>query len=165
MSSAPIIPGAALTVERAGHEQLDEVMAVMDSAFAPSFGEAWTRSQCAGILPLAGVELLVARDGAGGSALGFALLRSAADECELLLLAVAGGAQRRGVGRALMQQFEQSAGRAGARHLHLEVRSSNPAVRFYEAAGFAVAGRRRAYYRGRDGSEHDALTLAKTIED
>lgn len=161
MSSAPIVPGAPVTVERAGHDQLDEVMAVMDSAFAPSFGEAWTRSQCAGILPLAGVELLVARG--GGRALGFALLRSAADECELLLLAVARGMQGRGVGRVLMAGFEAAAARAGAQHLHLEVRSSNPAVRFYERSGFAVAGRRRAYYRGRDGSEHDALTLTKSI--
>ena len=34
---------------------LEEVMEVMDAAFGSRFGEAWTRSQCAGILPMAGV--------------------------------------------------------------------------------------------------------------
>ncbi len=40
---------------------LDDVMAVMDAAFGDRFGEAWTRSQCAGILPMTGVSLIVAR--------------------------------------------------------------------------------------------------------
>ena len=41
---------------------LDDVMTVMDAAFGNRFGEAWTRSQCAGILPMGGVCLIVARD-------------------------------------------------------------------------------------------------------
>ena len=71
----------------ASHD-LDEVMEVMDAAFGSRFGEAWTRSQCAGILPMTGVSLIVARDGESGAAMGFTLSRSVADESELLLLAV-----------------------------------------------------------------------------
>ena len=41
---------------------LDAVMTVMDDSFGTRFGEAWTRSQCAGILPMAGVSLTLARD-------------------------------------------------------------------------------------------------------
>ena len=39
---------------------LDDVMSVMNEAFDPQFGEAWTRSQCAGILPMSGVSLMLA---------------------------------------------------------------------------------------------------------
>ena len=43
-----IAPGSA--------DQIDAVMRVMDSAFGDRFGEAWTRSQLSGILPMAGVR-------------------------------------------------------------------------------------------------------------
>ena len=83
---------------------LDAVMDVMTSAFDASFGEGWTRSQCAGILPLSGVLLMLARD-ERGRVQGFSLLRTVADEAELLLLAVGQKSQRRGVGALLLEHF------------------------------------------------------------
>ncbi len=140
-----------------GVDDLDEVMRIMSSAFSPSFGEGWTRSQCAGILPMAGVTLTIAQDQDGG--IGFALARSVADEAELLLIAVDPGSQGRGVGHSLLDQFVTTARSGGAHRLHLEVRDGNPAVGLYLAAGFVHAGRRRNYYCGTDGKRHDALTL------
>ena len=141
---------------------LDAVMDVMAAAFDPGFGEGWTRSQCAGILPLSGVLLMLAED-ADGSVCGFSLLRAVADEAELLLLAVAPDAQRRGVGGALLDHFIAHGRSAGIRRLHLEVRDGNPAVAMYRAFGFKAEGRRRKYYSGIDGSQHDALTMAREI--
>ena len=142
---------------------LDDVMTVMTQAFQPQFGEAWTRSQCAGILPMSGVALMVARDGDGGRPLGFSLMRSLAGEAELLLLAVAPDVRRRGIARQLLEQFMQRAKADGAARVHLEVRDGNPAITMYQAAGFEAAGRRRNYYRGNDGSRFDALTLARNL--
>jgi ribosomal-protein-alanine N-acetyltransferase len=141
---------------------LDAVMDVMASAFDPRFGEGWTRSQCAGILPLSGVMLMLARD-ERGDVHGFSLLRTVADEAELLLLAVAPAVRRRGVGTALFDHFIDHGRRKGVRRLHLEVRDGNPAVAMYQAFGFKAEGRRRNYYSGQDGSQHDALTLAREI--
>lgn len=138
---------------------LDAVMQVMESAFDARFGEAWTRSQCAGILPLSGVMLMLAADDAG-DVHGFSLLRTVADEAELLLLAVAPGAQRRGVGASLLNHFVDHGRGLGVRRLHLEVRDGNSAVAMYQAFGFKEEGRRRKYYCGQDGSQHDALTMA-----
>ena len=73
-------------------DDLDAVMKVMESAFGTRFGEAWTRSQCAGILPMAGVSLMLTRDGDDGTPVGFSLSRSVMDESELLLIAVVGSA-------------------------------------------------------------------------
>ena len=139
---------------------LDAVMDVMASAFDLRFGEGWTRSQCAGILPLSGVLLMLAEE-SDGEACGFSLLRTVADEAELLLLAVAPNAQRRGVGTSLLDHFIEHGRRSGIRRLHLEVRDGNPAVAMYQAFGFKVEGRRRKYYSGLDGSQHDALTMAR----
>jgi ribosomal-protein-alanine N-acetyltransferase len=141
---------------------LDEVMDVMTSAFDPHFGEAWTRSQCAGILPLSGVQLILARD-PGRKVCGFSLLRTVADEAELLLLAVSRAAQRQGIGATLLNHFIKLGQQSGLSRLHLEVRDGNPAVAMYQTFGFQEEGRRRKYYTGRDGSQHDALTMARKI--
>lgn len=141
---------------------LDAVMDVMASAFDPCFGEGWTRSQCAGILPLSGVVLVLARD-ERDHVHGFSLLRTVADEAELLLLAVSPAVRRRGVGAALLDHFIDLGRRKGVRRLHLEVRDGNPAVTMYQAFGFQTEGRRRNYYSGMDGSQHDALTMAREL--
>lgn len=153
---------APLRLEPGAADDLDSVMEVMAAAFSPDFGEGWTRSQCAGILPLAGVVLTLARDG-DGKTLGFTLMRTIAGESELLLLAVSPQAQRRGVGSALLRHYIDRSRDDGAQRLHLEVRDGNPAVAIYGTFGFSTEGRRVNYYRGRDGSTHDALTMARSI--
>lgn len=151
-----------VAVVQATADDLDAVMAIMATAFSPDFGEAWTRTQCAGILPMNGVGLRLAND-ANGDPAGFSLMRVVADEAELLLIAVAPGARRRGIGRLLVNDFIATASAQGAHRLHLEVRDGNRAIALYERCGFAPAGRRRAYYRGRDGRAMDALTLTRDI--
>ena len=140
---------------------LDAVMRVMNDSFDSRFGEAWTTPQCAGLLPMPGVWLVLARDSVG--TIGFALARQVAGEAELLLLAVRRAAQRHGVGKLLLERFTADAKKRGADRLHLEVREGNHAVKLYEDQGFALVGRRRNYYSGPDGRCYDALTLAKIV--
>jgi [ribosomal protein S18]-alanine N-acetyltransferase len=152
------LPRPTLDLFFGGNADLSEVMATMDAAFDPSFGEAWTRSQCSGILVLSGVWLLLARR--DGEAAGFALARAVADEAELLLLAVQPRHRGAGVGRALLDAVADEAQARGAARLHLEMRDGNPAAFLYAGAGFTEVGRRARYYRGRDGRSFDAITLA-----
>jgi ribosomal-protein-alanine N-acetyltransferase len=153
---------SGVTVVEGGRGDLGAVMEVMGESFDPRFGEAWTAPQCAGLLPLPGVWLTLAR--AAEDTIGFALSRIIADEAELLLLAVRRPAQGRGAGNALLQRFIADARARGAGRLHLEVREGNPAVALYRRAGFSEVGRRRNYYRGPGGEAYDALTLARPIE-
>ena len=95
-SSTPSMTQVSL--DKGGHRDLDAVVAIMDAAFDDRFGEAWTRSQCAGILPMPGVFLTIART-SSGEAIGFALQRIVAGDGELLLLAVDPRHRRRGVGQ------------------------------------------------------------------
>ncbi len=152
--------GGAVILSPGGRDDLRDVMAVMDDSFDPRFGEAWTMAQCHGLLPLPGVWLTLARE--EEAVLGFALARLVADEAELLLLAVKTAGQRRGIGRILLEDFQEEAATRGATRLHLEVREGNHALSLYERAGFGLVGRRRHYYSGQKGDRYDALTLAKS---
>ena len=157
MSSAtqPVLP---VRIDVGTSNDLDGVMAVMSTAFDTGFGEGWSRSQCAGILPLSGVILTIARDNLG-QARGFSLQRNIAGESELLLLGVHRSAQRCGIGWRLLDRFIASSQASGATRLHLEVRDGNPATAMYEAFGFSAKGRRSNYYRGSDGRLFDAVTM------
>ncbi|MBV8913875.1 MAG: GNAT family N-acetyltransferase [Acetobacteraceae bacterium] len=91
---------------------------------------------------------------------GMVLARVAADESEILTLAVDPDQQRRGLGRRLLEQAMRTAGARGARCMLLEVAEANTAARaLYAGTGFLEVGRRRRYYR--DGS--DALILRASI--
>lgn len=144
-----------------GMFDVDAAMSVMQDSFDPAYGEAWTAVQFAGLLPMPGVWLTIAE--ADGEAAGFALSRIVADEAELLLLAVKHGCQGRGIGKSLLESFVGKSASKGACSLHLEVRDGNNAVKLYERFGFEEAGRRRKYYRGRDGEMFDAVTLRRQI--
>lgn len=153
----------SIRLESGTSADLDSVMDVMDAAFGSRYGEAWTRSQLAGILPMAGVSLTVARDGDDSVTVAFSLSRTVADESELLLIAVLPSHQREGIGQRLLDDFMARAEPNGVRRVHLEVRDGNPAVTMYLATGFDQAGRRRNYYHAPDGRRFDALTLVREI--
>lgn len=152
-----------IRIEAGTSDDLDAVMEVMDRAFGSQFGEAWTRSQLAGILPMTGVLLTIASDAQSAATLGFSLVRAVADESELLLLAVRPEQHRQGIGRRLLNHFMAQSREEGVVRIHLEVRDGNPAVRMYRNAGFEPVGRRRNYYHGEDGRRFDALTLAQNL--
>ena len=152
-----------IRLEAGTSDEIDAVMSIMDAAFGTTFGEAWTRSQLSGILPMTGVSMTIARDRENEAAVGFSLVRLVADEAELLLIAVLPSHHRRGIGQRLLDQFMRQASKEGVGRIHLEVRDGNPAVAMYRAAGFAPVGRRRSYYQSSDGKRFDAITLARDL--
>ena len=152
-----------IRLEAGTSDEIDAVMSVMDAAFGTTFGEAWTRSQLSGILPMTGVSMTIARDRENEAAVGFSLVRVVADEAELLLIAVLPSHHRRGIGQRLLDQFMRQASKEGVGRIHLEVRDGNPAVAMYRAAGFEPVGRRRSYYQSSDGKRFDAITLAREL--
>lgn len=79
---------------------------------------------------------------------GYVVALDAADEGEILNLAVAEGGRRRGLGRALVEAIVAALSERGVRQVYLEVRESNAAARaLYAGFGFKDVGRRKAYYR------------------
>lgn len=95
---------------------------------------------------------------------GFLLGRAVAGEAELLTLAVLPVARGRGIGAGLVQGFLTEAKARAAIMAFLEVAAGNEAaIRLYERAGFALSGRRKAYYASPDGQRDDALILSRAL--
>lgn len=118
----------------------------------------WSAADFAGLLadPLA--FLLVEGDA------GFLIGRAVAGEAELLTLAVAPEARRRGLARSLVARFLYQARVRGADRAFLEVAADNAAaIALYESTGFTLFGRRRGYYHAPDGTRTDALVLARDL--
>ena len=127
--------------------------AIHAAAFLPD--EAWSAAIFAGHLSLPGTFGFVHEAG------GIVLARAAADEAEILTIAVAPEARRRGVARALLRAAIAAAGARDAATLFLEVSAANSIARaLYESEGFGQVGKRRGYYE--DGT--DALVLAKKLQ-
>ena len=93
---------------------------------------------------------------------GFVVARRAADELEILNIAVAQTARRQGAGSVLLKQAIAWGAEHGATQAHLEVRASNlTAIAFYKRHGFIVSGSRPRYYAS---PVEDAILLSRRIE-
>jgi [ribosomal protein S18]-alanine N-acetyltransferase len=95
---------------------------------------------------------------------GFVIGRAVAGEAELLTLAVAPEARRRGTGAQLVAGFLAEARARGAVEAFLEVAADNAAaIALYHAAGFAESGLRRGYYRRPEGAALDAVVMRQPL--
>ena len=95
-----------------------------------------------------------------GHLAGILIGRVAADEFEILNLAVGREFRRRGVATQLVRAALESARITGAQKAYLEVRATNEGgIQFYHRLRFQICGRRPNYYR--DPVE-DAVLLAYT---
>lgn len=153
----------AIVYRPGSRRDLSQVMAVMQSAFDPAFGEAWTRAQVEGMLDIPGSWLTVAVT--DGQIIAFSLMRAVLDEAELLLIAVDPAWQGRNVGRTMLLDSIATAMSHNIHHIHLEVRATNKAVELYRSAGFVHSNTRKSYYRGQDGQMFDAHSFIIDLEE
>lgn len=133
-------------------------LATLASLHASGFTQAWNARAFSQLLVSPGAFALLAETGA--KACGFILIRVAADEAEILSIAVAPDGRRMGTGRRLIAAAAAKAHAMGAARLFLEVARENGAARaLYQSAGFREAGFRRGYYREPGAPADDALVL------
>jgi ribosomal-protein-alanine N-acetyltransferase len=127
-----------------------------------SFHRGWGEAEFEGMLTEH--NTLVHRLRIGRKIMGFAVSRMAADEAEILSIAVAPDHRGRGLSRELLlTHLGHLAGR-GIRTVFLEVEENNqPARRLYARAGFAVTGRRERYYREANGQQLNALLMRRDL--
>jgi [ribosomal protein S18]-alanine N-acetyltransferase len=95
---------------------------------------------------------------------GFAVVRLAADESELLTLAVDKKWRRRGVGRALMAAVLADLQTTPARRFFLEVAADNiSALTLYRHLGFKEIARRAGYYATPNGDLATAVVMQRDL--
>ncbi|MGL5361797.1 MAG: GNAT family N-acetyltransferase [Bosea sp. (in: a-proteobacteria)] len=128
------------------------------------FARGWAADECAALIADASVTC----DGSftGSSVLldGFILSRRAADEAEILTIAVSQKRRRGGHGKALLGAHLARLASLGAKSLFLEVEAGNaPALALYRRFGFVEVGRREAYYPMPDGTRAAALVMRREL--
>jgi ribosomal-protein-alanine N-acetyltransferase len=152
----------AIVIEPTGLAHLALLAALHARCFTPGWSEATIASLLT--LPNSFGQIATLLDNGAARPAGFALIRIAADEAELLSIGVVPDAQRRGIARRLIASCVERVAGAGAIKLFLEVGESNDAARaLYDGLGFQTTGRRRHYYRLLDGSFEDALVMRRDL--
>jgi ribosomal-protein-alanine N-acetyltransferase len=147
-------------IRRLGVEDGVECAALHAAAFA----FPWPHDDIEALL----LERTTVADGAFGSKTddlqGFILCRLAADEAEILTIAVAPRKRRKGLAGRLLTASIARLTTLGAKTLFLEVEAENTAARaLYKRFGFETVGERKSYYRKADGTTALAYILRRTI--
>lgn len=123
------------------------------------FAEAWDEAALSDLLAMPGAYGFLA---GGDAPSGLVLARVAADEAEILTIAVLPGSRGGGLGGRLLEQALDTARARGATRMFLEVEHDNvPALSLYRRHGFEVAGRRAHYY----GQNRHAVVLSRLLDE
>jgi [ribosomal protein S18]-alanine N-acetyltransferase len=139
-------------IVRASAAHAAALAAIHAAAFPPR--EAWGEDAISLQVALPGNIALIHESG------GMLLGRLAADEAEVLTLAVAPSVRRQGIATALLRAAAAEMKARGATRLFLEVATGNAAaLALYRREGFVEVGRRRRYYADRS----DALVLRAAL--
>ena len=131
---------------------------------ATAFARPWTAQDFEGFL----AERAIRADGLfldrNTQPSGFVLSRRAADEAEILSVAVLPEARGRGHAAALLSRHLDALAQRGVRHVHLEVEEGNEAaLALYRRRDFREVGRRPGYYARPDGTRVAALIMSRTL--
>lgn len=142
------------TVRSLRPEDVDAVLAV--AAESPE-ASSWSKTSYQTLFEQDGALLLAIEQ--GGAIVGFLVGRQAADQAEILNLAVKKDLRYRGFATELLAEALRHFQANRAQSVYLEVRQSNAAaIAFYSRHGFGNTGSRRAYYRN---PPEDAVTMMR----
>jgi [ribosomal protein S18]-alanine N-acetyltransferase len=131
---------------------------------AELFEPAWDAESFAKLIVHPAALAFLTRSAMRQQLAGFILGLVAADEAEIITLAVRACQQRQGVATRLIEALARAASTAGARCLRLEVDAGNTAaLALYRQRGFLETGRRAAYYMKRKAIAADAVTFRRSL--
>ena len=121
------------------------------------FSDPWSEGSVASELSNPLSRWIVAMDGM--TLVGYVGFQTVLGESDMMNIAVAPDARRRGIAQGLVEALIQELTELDSHCLSLEVRASNePAKALYGKLGFREIGRRKNYYRN---PKEDALILRK----
>ena len=132
--------------------------AIVSSIHHAAFEQGWSANDITEMFSIAGTEIALAQ--IVDEAVGFAMIRSIADQAELLTIATLPSHRRKNVAMTLLKNSFTKAQNLGATRLFLEVAQSNSSAhKLYIKLGFSETGRRKAYYANGD----DAIIMARSL--
>jgi ribosomal-protein-alanine N-acetyltransferase len=155
-----LMPPASPRIEPLGSEAASYLAAIHATAFT----KPWSALEFERLL----AERSVIGDGLflgrATKPVGFVLSRIVLDEAEILTVAIAPEARRKGYARPLLSRHLDELSRRGVSKVHLEVEEENaPAIALYRRCGFQEVGRREGYYLKPDGTRVSALAMTLSL--
>jgi ribosomal-protein-alanine N-acetyltransferase len=142
--------------------KFDEAAALVD-IHAEAFARGWSEDEFTALISDRNVFALgIRRQSVFGARrlMGFVIVRIAADEAEILTIAVGRSRRGRGYGRLLMEEAMRRLYRDRIVSCFLEVdRGNQPAVGLYRGLGFEEVGLRKGYYDNPAGADGTALVM------
>lgn len=157
----PFVPREFVT-EPLGRADAAAIAALHEEEFA----RPWSEDEFDALLAQPAVFGFAAREigHPGAPMAGFVLARQAADEGEILTLAVARAERGQGLGRDLVEAVMRALYAERATAVFLEVDAGNaPALSLYLRLGFHQVGVRPTYYRDGEGPPSDALVMRRDL--
>jgi ribosomal-protein-alanine N-acetyltransferase len=155
----PFLIRPRIFVDELAREEADDIAEIHGTAFA----RAWSPDEFAALMADRAVFAFAGRRESmlGWRRLsGFVLVRVAADEAEILTIAVRTTSRGRGIGRLLMEEVLRRLYRERIASCFLEVDGENEsAVGLYRSLGFETVGERKGYYAQREGRARPALVM------
>src|ERR1700724_1597580 len=151
---------AAPCIRPIGTERSAECAAI----HATSFAYPWQEADFEQIFVASGTFADGAIEAKEEYLAGFVLSRVAADEAEILTVAVAPEWRRRGIGTSPLKPHLHGLAAIRVNHLFLEVDVENTAARaLYANFGFEQVGERKAYYRTAGAGSAAALVMRRDL--
>lgn len=154
-----LFPRTRLVIDAVRPDDADAMAEIHGEAFV----RAWSPYDFAGLVSGANVFGIAARRESlfrPRRLVGFALVRSAADEAEVLTIAVRNAQRGKGLGRRLMEEVLRRLHYDRTAACFLEVDRDNASAKaLYESLGFKAVGERKGYYARKDGSAGGAVVM------
>jgi [ribosomal protein S18]-alanine N-acetyltransferase len=131
---------------------------------APAFAHPWGIAEFEQLLSADNIVADGAFEAPGDRLTGMVLSRVAADEAEILTIAVSAARRRHGIAKALMGAHLGRLSSVGIKALFLEVAVDNhAALGLYEGFAFCQVGERKGYYRNANGAAIAAKILRRAL--
>ena len=145
-----------IVIRPMGGYDIPQILAIEEK----SFRHPWNRNKFLEELVIKKSCSFVAVPGPGAEEiLGYIIGRHAAEELNIMDLAVAPQRRKQGIGRKLLDHIREFARKNGVKSLFLEVRSKNlDAIKLYRTYGFRTYATRKKYY-----IDDDALLMQAEI--
>lgn len=146
-----------IVVEDANEGDVQHIAAIHGEAF--SIG--WTDGDIARMIASEACSCLVARmqGAAGKPPIAFIIIRTAADESEIITVATRKSVRRTGAASELLAAAIRKLQADRIQKLFLEVDESNEvAISLYHRSGFKQVGERKGYYSSNTNSSNDNTT-------
>ena len=127
------------------------------------FSQAWDSASFESLLFQPGITVWGAISADQEELIGFAMVRAASVELEVLTIAVRSVHRRQGVAEAVLASVFRELG-ANCETVFLEVDSQNAAaLHLYRKLGFETIGERPKYYKHVDGTVGDAIVMSRKL--